>query len=126
MKPPDIKRLLLGYLAEATGKPTVSTRPENAATGTASPAEFIRVVATGGQGRSNRVIQHVQFTIDAYSTSNQNAWLLAASVDEAMYRLPQSALPVSRVQGNTPAESPDPDTASARYTATYQLTTLCL
>lgn len=120
MKAPDLKGLILGYLADAAGVPAVSTRPEN------GPQRFVRVIATGGQGRSNRVQQHIQLTVDSYNDSPGHAWELANTVDEAMYRLPQSALPVSRVQGNTPAESPDPDTASARYTATYQLTTLCL
>lgn len=118
MRSPDLKKLISAYLADAIRVRVVSTRPEN-------EPEFVRVIATGGQGRSNRVQQHVQFTIDSYSTSTQNAWQVANSVDEAMHSLPQSDVPVSHVQGSTPADNPDPDTASPRYSATYQLTTLC-
>lgn len=118
MKPPDLKVLISDHLRAEIGVRVVSGWVDD-------EAEFVRVIATGGQGRSNRVQQHVQFTIDTYSTSTQNAWRLASLVDEAMYGLPQSDLPVSHVQGSAPADNPDPDTASPRYSATYQLTTLC-
>lgn len=118
---PDVKALVMGYLRASQSRPVVSTRPEKD-----SPKEFVRVIGTGGRGRSNRVLQTVQLTIDTYSTSTGTAYTAAAEVDALIQELPSSTVPVTAVTGSTPAEMPDPDSASPRYTATYQLTVRCL
>lgn len=117
MRPPDIKALVMEYLRGIVKVPVVSTRPDNG-----TPA-FVRVIATGGAGRSNRVLQQVQLTIDCYETSTGRAATLATTVDEAIHQLPISPLPVNSVTGGTPQDYPDPDVKSPRYTATYQLVT---
>lgn len=118
---PDVKALVMGYLRASQSRPVVSTRPEKD-----PPKEFVRVIGTGGQGRSNRVLQTVQLTIDTYSTSTGKASTAAAEVDALIHGLPSSTVPITAVTGSTPAEMPDPDIASPRYTATYQLTVRCL
>lgn len=116
MKPPDVKALVLAYLRDRVAVPVVSTRPDD---GTAS---FVRVIGTGGPGRHDRILQTVQLTIDCYAASTGRAYDLAATVDAAMHDLPASDVPVSHVPwATTPQDYPDPDTGSARYTATYQL-----
>lgn len=119
---PDVKALVMAYLGAAQSLPVVSKRPDAAS----APKEFVRVIGTGGRGRSNRVLQTVQLTIDTYSASTGKAYTAAAVVDSLMQALPSSTVPVTAVTGSTPAEMPDPDIASPRYTATYQLTARCL
>lgn len=121
MRPPDIKQQLLAHLSDTLGVPACSTRPD----GPDGPVRFVRVTATGGDGRHSRVAYTVQLTIDSYAESTGRAARLAMDVDEAMHALPATPLPVTTpVTGTAPAESPDPDTAQARYTATYQLPTI--
>lgn len=120
MKPPDLHTLVAHHLAELLDVPVVSTRPEGE---TASP-KFVRIISTGGAGRYGRVFQGIQLTISSYAGSAATARDLAMQVDEAMNGLPVSPLPVSKVTGNTPSDDPDPQTDQARYSATYQLTTL--
>lgn len=115
LKPPDVKALIMAHIAAELGEPAVSSRPDDGTT------RFVRVIATGGAGRTDRIMQHVQLTIDCYAESVGRAYQLAADVDSLMHDLPSSVVPVVGVQSNTPAENPDPDTGSARYTTTYQL-----
>lgn len=119
---PDVKALVMAYLRAGQSLPVVSTRPDK----DSAPKEFVRVIGTGGQGRSQRILQAVQLTIDTYSTSTGTAYTAAAEVDALMQALPSSTVPVTAVTGSTPAEMPDPDIASPRYTATYQLSVRCL
>ena len=118
---PDVKALVMAYLGAAQSLPVVSKRPDKDST-----AAFVRVISTGGRGRSSRVLQTVQLTIDCYSTSTGKAYTAAAEVDALIHGLPSSTVPITAVTGSTPAEMPDPDTAQARYTATYMLQTRCL
>lgn len=118
---PDVKALVMAYLRAGQSLPVVSTRPDKD-----PPKEFVRVIGTGGRGRSQRILRAVQLTIDTYSTSTGKAYTAAAEVDALMQALPSSTVPVTAVTGSTPAEMPDPDIASPRYTATYQLSVRCL
>ena len=118
---PDVKALVMGYLRASQSRPVVSKRPEKD-----PPKEFVRVIGTGGRGRSSRVLQTVQLTIDCYAESTGTAYTAAAEVDALIHGLPSSTVPITAVTGSTPAEMPDPDIASPRYTATYQLTVRCL
>lgn len=123
---PDVKALVMAYVAAEQDLPVFSKRPDPDVEGPTPPAAFVRVLATGGPGRSQRILQTVQLTIDTYSTSTGAAYTAAAVVDALMQALPSSTVPVTAVTGSTPAEMPDPDIASPRYTATYQLTVRCL
>ena len=118
----DVKALLLAHLPTALGVPVVSKRPDQKPTSPA-PAEFVVVIGTGGAGRSQKVAQETQLTLDTYASTTGKAMALALRVDAAMYALVASDLPVSAVDGWTPSESPDPDTGQARMTATYRLRT---
>lgn len=116
MKPPDVQQLIVDHLGSAVGALVVKSRPDDG-TGT-----YVRVLRTGGAGRSNRIRQTVQVTLDSYARTTDGAKLLAENVDEWVHALPESALPISTVAGaSTPSELPDPNVKSARYTATYQL-----
>lgn len=118
---PDVKALLLAHLPPLVGAPTVSTRPDD------GTKRFVRVIATGGPGRRERHLMTVQLTIDCYAPTAGLAAQLAAAVDEAMHALPTSDIPVAAVPwSTTPMDYPDPDTGSARYTATYQVVVKCL
>ena len=118
----DTKALVMRALGQALGGvPVVSRRPD--ADG-APLGEVVLVIATGGAGRSRRVLHTGQVTIDCYGPTTGKAMALALRVDAAMRALTTSdQVPVTRVTGSAPAESPDPDTHAARTTATYQVTT---
>ena len=120
MRPPDIKALLIAHLHERLAVPVVSTRPDTAD----RPDRFVRLIVTGGAGLHDRLAYTVQVTVDSYAASPGRAARLAMDVDEIMRALPASPLPVTSVTGTAPQESPDPDTAQARATATYQLPTI--
>lgn len=117
-QPTDVKLLVMGWLKNVLDVPVVSTRPD----GKDAPARFVRVIATGGQGRHGRVLQTSQVTIDSYGQTPAKAMGLALRVDEVMYQAVHSYNQVSGVSGTSPAEFPDPDTSQARATTTYQVT----
>lgn len=118
MKPPDVHALIIEHLPAAVGAPVVDERPDDG-TGT-----FVRALQTGGAGRSNRIRQATQITLDSYARTKAGAKLLAFNVDEWMHKLPESSLPVNSIIGSsTPSDFPDPTTKSFRYTATYQVGT---
>ncbi len=117
---PDVKAHLLTHLPTVVGAPVISKRPDQS-NGVAPAAEFVVVIGTGGAGRSQKVTQETQLTLDSYAATTGKAMALALRVDAAMYALVASDLPVTAVDGWTPTESPDPDTGQARMTATYRL-----
>lgn len=114
---PDLIPSLRSYLASIIGVPVVVTRPDDGTT------KFVLLIATGGTGRERRVLQRFQVTVDSYGPTPGVARALAYSVDAAMYSLaePSSGIQVSRVTGSSPADSPDVEPESPRFTATYQL-----
>ena len=116
---PDAKALVMSYLAGSVSCPVVSKRPD----GAGAPTEFVRVIATGGPGRTRRALNVAQVTIDCYAASTGRAMQVGLLVDALMHALPKSPHPVGEVSGSFPAEMPDATTASPRVTATYQLTT---
>lgn len=120
-RPPDVLAELLTYLAGIVGVPVVARRPDNG-----TRPLCVRIVHTGGPGRRNRHLLTEQHTIDCYAPNMAAARDLAVLVDEAMHGLPESDVPVAAVPwSSTPANSPDPDVGSERYTATYQVVVLC-
>ena len=116
---PDTKALVMDYLAGALPVPVVSIRPD----GGDAPTKFVRVLVTGGAGRSQQLLTRTQVTVDAYAPTGGAARDLAATVEALVHDLPATPVPVAAVTGTTPTELPDPDTASPRWTATYTLTT---
>lgn len=122
LRPPDVKAIVMRRLtSELDGVDVVSTRPD----GPDAPKRFVRVVGTGGPGRHMRILQTVQVTLDSYAESKGAAFELARDVDAVMHALPFTDELVARVHfATTPADYPDPDITSQRYTATYQFTVL--
>jgi len=123
MSLPDLIPDIRAHLNQVLGIPVVMVRPEQSGT-TPPPSRFVLLIPTGGAGRFSRVIHGIQLTIDAYGPTGGTARTVALELDNAMYRLPVSALPIAKVTGSTPAADVDPDTNQPRYTATYQLTTI--
>ncbi|WP_168708052.1 hypothetical protein [Actinomyces procaprae] len=115
----DVKEILLAWLTDQVGVPALSARPDTED----APATFVRVLLTGGTGRHDRALHTTQVTIDSYAPTTAAAVELALAVDSAVHGAVVGLAPVVRVSGTSPAESPDPDTTSARATATYQITT---
>ena len=116
--PVDAKLIVMDWLKTELDAPVVSTRPDQAG----RPARFVRVIATGGQGRHSRVLQTSQVTIDSYAETPARAMALALRVDTAMHAAVHRTGLISAVSGTSPAEFPDPDTGQARATTTYQVT----
>lgn len=117
-RPVDVKLIVMDWLKTVLDAPVVSTRPDQAG----KPSRFVRVIATGGQGRHSRVLQTSQVTIDSYAETPARAMTLALMVDAAMHTAVHGAGVISAVSGTSPAEFPDPDTGQARVTTTYQVT----
>lgn len=117
-RPVDVKLIVMDWLKTVLDVPVVSTRPDQAG----KPSRFVRVIATGGQGRHSRVLQTSQVTIDSYAETPARAMALALMVDTAMYEATYCEGLIGVVSGTSPAEFPDPDTGQARATTTYQVT----
>lgn len=117
-RPVDVKLIVMDWLKTELDVPIVSTRPDHPG----KPARFVRVIATGGQGRHDRVLQTSQVTIDSYAKTPARAMTLALRIDTAMHAAVHRTGLISSVSGTSPAEFPDPDTAQARATTTYQVT----
>lgn len=116
---PDVRLAVMEHLKTRVACPVVAIRPDD------DTPQYVHVIDTGGAGRKNRVIQNVQVTIDCYGRSLAATADLARQVDAAMYALPASNKPISAVQGSNPVESTAQTNAVRRYSATYQLKTLC-
>lgn len=121
--PPNAHRILLDYLPTITLVPATALRLD----GEDAPAEYTRVIATGGPGRQQRHLMTLQFTVDSYALTPGRAAEIAFLADGAIHALPAAHLSIGAVPWSTsPLDYPDPDTESARYSATYQLTLICL
>lgn len=120
MKPPDVQTVVMESL-QSLNVPVTAIRLDD------GTPQFIRVVNTGGPGRSDRIVHTTQLTISSYAKTPGLAYALATSVEELLHGLPTlSDSPVAAVQFATaPHDSPDPDTTMSRYVATYQLTVIC-
>lgn len=117
-EPLDAKLIIMTWLDLNLAVPVVSTRPD----GVDGPSRFVRVLATGGAGRHNQVLQTRQVTIDCYAETLLRAVDLGLQVEKAMHAAPGWSRHVVSVSGTSPVELPDPDTGQRRVTATYQVT----
>ena len=125
---PDLQKLVIDYLnrpgviqgieGELEGTTVGSVRPSTQK----DPKPYVLVLATGGQGRHDRILYTVQLTIDSYAPTSWWAGELARRVGDAIHALPEADCPVAVVRSPAPAELPDPDIDLRRYTATYQIT----
>lgn len=120
--PPNVHRILLDYLPTVTGVPALPKRPDVKT----APDWYTRVLSTGGPGRREKHLITLQFTLDSYAPTPGDASDLAFLTDGAVHAIPSAHLSICAVPwSTTPQDYPDPDTKSARFSATYQLTALC-
>lgn len=116
---PDVEAIAVAYLAPLVAPATVATRiPAQ------RPARFVRVLTTGGAGRSSVVLHRVSLTVEAWATDAVAASNLARLLDGLLLAWPgQAGARVYAVQPfGSPANLPDPVSGSPRYTATYEVT----
>ena len=110
---PDIEDLLCAYLGGVLGVP-VGTRP-------AAATDFVRVIRTGGPAPT-RVTDSPQVTVEAYGKLESAAIALLGRARRALADLPGTELngwaikSVAELGG--PANLPDPNSTSHRYTLT--------
>lgn len=120
----DLQKFVIDYLnkqgfeGELKGTTVGGIRPSTEE----NPHPYVLVLATGGPGRSERILYTAQITIDSYAPTSWWAGELARRVGDALHHLPEADGPVAVVSSPAPAEMPDPDTDMRRYTATYQIT----
>ena len=122
--PPPAHRIVIDYLQglDLIGAPVSAFRLD----ALDDPREFVVVLQTGGSGRVNRHVLDVQITVDCYAATPGLAADLAMRVEGAILALPSAFLSISAVSwSTTPRDNPDPDTSSARYSASYSLTVIC-
>lgn len=110
---PDIEDLLATYLTGVLDVP-VGTRP-------ASTSSFVRILRTGGPAPT-RITDSPQVTIEAYHSRESGAIELLGRARRALADLPGTELDGWAVKSFTefggPANLPDPNSASHRYTLT--------
>lgn len=100
--------------------PVVTRRPDVAS----GPRRFVRVVATGGRGRHDRMLHTAQVTVDSYAPTAAQAMELALTVDATVHMLPETDVPVAHIEASSaPTNLPDQQAGAQRCTATYQITT---
>lgn len=114
----DAKLEVLAYLKTRVGFPVVSTRPDKAD----APKQFVRLITTGGGGRTSRILQDALVTVDSYAETSARSMRLALNVDALIHQMPTISGHIVQVRGSYPSEFPDPETGQARCTATYQFT----
>lgn len=110
---PDVEDLLATYLTGALGVP-VGTRAQSA-------SSFVRVLRTGGPAPT-RVTDSPQVTVEAYHSRESGAIALLGDARRALADLPGTELNGWAVKSYTelggPANLPDPNSTSKRYTLT--------
>jgi hypothetical protein len=110
---PDIEELLTAYLGAALGVPA-GTRSSTADT-------YLRILRTGGPAPT-RVTDSPQVTVEAYDPLESGALRLLGSARRELADLPGTELAGWSVKSVTemggPANLPDPNSTSKRYTMT--------
>lgn len=110
---PDIEELLSAHLGTVLGVP--------AGTRSSSAARYVRILRTGGPAPT-RVTDSPQVTVEAYDTRESSALALLGEARRALADLPGTELSGWAVKSFTefggPANLPDPNSTSHRYTLT--------
>lgn len=110
---PDIEDLLAVHLGSVLSVP-VGTRSSSA-------AKYVRIRRTGGPAPT-RVTDSPQVTVEAYDTRESTALALLGLARRALADMPGTELSGWAVKSVTelggPANLPDPNTTSHRYTLT--------
>lgn len=85
------------------------------------PAQFVRVMATGGAGRSHRVIHRGLVVVECWGGSIVEASDLAREVEPVVLAMEDEGVAYRVVPGSAFGLLPDPTSKQARYTATFEL-----
>lgn len=84
------------------------------------PAEFVRVMLTGGAGRRNVAQHEAQVTVEGWAGTAEEASTLMHLADAHMHNARYADIGVFTVSAlGAPVSLPDPDSGSPRYTASY-------
>lgn len=112
----DATALVIGHLNDALTSPVSRTVPNP------RPASFVTVLRTGGAVDPLPLTEGAQLTIEAWSTSAPNAYLLASDARLALHQMAGTVVDgvaVYRVEEAAgPQDLPDPESTQARYTFT--------
>lgn len=113
---PESAATVIGYLnsksltATAYGK-IPETRPDT----------FIRVINTGGAGRTQRVIHRAIVIVECWAANQDAASTLAATVDALVFDMADDGIVYAVRPVAAFAFLPDPTSKQDRYTATYEI-----
>lgn len=111
----DVEAMLVPFLASHCGVPVSTLVPKD------RPAEFVRVWRTGGTA-VNQALERAQVTVEAWGRNTIRAAEIAQKARSALLN---DLLELPLVRGGNelggPRYDPDPDTGSARYSFTTQL-----
>jgi len=110
---PDVELAVCEALrVPLVGVPVVADVPA------ARPAEFIRVLRTGGPRETLRT-EAAQITVEGWAGSKQRAKFLLNRCRAILNRSEGALFGVIELSG--PADLPDPTTAQIRYTMSFQI-----
>jgi hypothetical protein len=111
-----IRKALTFILGDMYGEPVeVSTRRHD--------GRFVRVRASGGQGRVSRVLAPFQIILESYGDDETEASLLGRRAAAAIWELEGTSQQGVTIAGITQASAlqnlPDPDTSQIRYSQLF-------
>lgn len=111
----NVEAAIVRYLSARLGVPVSTNVPDP------RPASFVTVERTGGDA-SYGVIDRPQVTLDMWAATDYEASELAYEVDGLMHRV-TSEPGFFRASRNSMYHSPDIESGTPRYRATWNLTT---
>lgn len=119
---PDIEQLLCDELPGLMATQGISSLNVSSRVPKVRPAEFVRVMRTGGSQR-DKVTDLPTVVVEAWAATESRANRIAQTVRGVLHELTElDGVPVYEVREFAgPANLPDPATAAVRYTATYQI-----
>lgn len=85
------------------------------------PSRFVRVMASGGAGRSHRVIHRGIVIVECWAASIAEASDLAREVEPALLSMEDKGVAYRVIPGSAFGLLPDTLSKQARYTATFEL-----
>jgi hypothetical protein len=112
---PDLEGLAVAYLSDRLDVP-VSTRVP-----TTRPDPFVRLMATGGGGRTAVVLQRTNLTVEAWASREVAASDLARLVEAHLLAWPGTGQVYGIDEFAAPGNLPDPVSGWPRYTLTVQV-----
>lgn len=112
---PAVDALVVAWLASKVDPPVATKVPQT------RPSSFVRVLLTGGPGRSQVVIHRATVVVEAWGSTTSEAASLARELDVAMYEAELAGQWYSTSPLSAIGYLPDPKSGQERYTATYEV-----